>query len=241
MKSAKGMHKNKQLMPLRHEFSRLTGSKSPSTVLRMIDMANHLFTASLQHRAKSPELSRSLNKLPRAKAHGILSTRLDSCFTHGLKSVGFEEEFNKSKRSFTLIELLLTMVILGGIASIVIIKYPSSLQKTRDVQRMNDLKTYQTALEVWAGKNSGIYPTTAPSTPINVTTLCSQLDISSTSCPSDPKGWIYSYETDSAGIKYTISSQMEKEASNYVVCSSGKSGNTTSAPSDGTCPTFVVD
>ena len=36
-----------------------------------------------------------LNKLPRAKAHGILSTRLDSCFIHGLKSVDFTDEFNK--------------------------------------------------------------------------------------------------------------------------------------------------
>ena len=82
-------------MPLEYEFSRLSCSKSPSTVLRMIDMANHLFTASLQYRAMGPDFSRSLNKLPRAKAHGILSTRLDSCFIHGLKSVVFADEFNK--------------------------------------------------------------------------------------------------------------------------------------------------
>jgi HAD superfamily phosphoserine phosphatase-like hydrolase len=37
------------------------------------------------------------NKLPRAKAHGILSTSMDSCFIHGLKSVVFAEKFNKNQ------------------------------------------------------------------------------------------------------------------------------------------------
>ena len=51
--------KSKQLMPKMHEFSRLSGSKS-------------LFTASLQHRAKSPEFSRSLNKILTLLLIGIL-------------------------------------------------------------------------------------------------------------------------------------------------------------------------
>ncbi|EKE14132.1 MAG: hypothetical protein ACD_12C00659G0001, partial [uncultured bacterium] len=36
-----------------------------------------------------------MNKLPQAEDHGILSTRLDSCFIYRLKSVDFASKFNK--------------------------------------------------------------------------------------------------------------------------------------------------
>ena len=40
-------------------------------------------------------IKKIINKTPRAKANGVLSTSTDSCFIHRLKSVVFAEEFNK--------------------------------------------------------------------------------------------------------------------------------------------------
>lgn len=136
---------------------------------------------------------------------------------------------------FTVIEILITLIVIGGIAAIVMINYPSATKKARDVQRMNDLKSYQTALEFWANKNGGVYPTSAP---VDIANLCTDLGMSSSGCPKDPKGGTYSYETDSGGLKYTIYSQQEQTSENYVVCSNGKSGDTATTPSGGVCPTF---
>ena len=141
------------------------------------------------------------------------------------------------KKAFTLIELLITIVMIGGLASIVMIKVPSSVQRARDVQRQNDLKNYQNALELYAMKHNGFYPTSGPQ---SLTNLCPSLGMDTASCKSDPKGGTYYYETNSSGTNFTTWSSMEKTTGSFVVCSGGKNGLAVVTPAAGVCPTFEI-
>lgn len=145
---------------------------------------------------------------------------------------------SRNRRSaFTLIELIITIVILGGLVTIGMIKYPASVQRARDVQRQNDLKNYQNALELYAMKHHGFYPTSGY---IPLPTLCPVLGMDTQSCKNDPKGGTYYYETNSSGTKYTTWSSMEKTANSFVVCSGGMNGLAAVTPAAGVCPTFEV-
>ena len=134
-----------------------------------------------------------------------------------------------------MIELIMVMVIIGVMASMFIINYPASLRKARDVQRQNDLKTYQSALEVYAMKHNGLYPTSGY---IPIPTLCPALGLTDDVCPNDPSSGTYYYQTSTNGTKYTVWSSMENTDENYVVCSSGLTGLAIVTPADGICPTF---
>jgi len=140
---------------------------------------------------------------------------------------------------FTIIELMIAFLIMGVLLTFVAVKYPASLARGRDVKRMNDLKIYQTALESYASKNGLLYPS-ASSGAIDVSSLCTALEIPANDCPTDPKGGIYSYETDSGGSNYTITTSLEKKLP-FVVCSNGKSGYVNSvAATAGVCPNFTT-
>ena len=54
----------------------------------------------------------------------------------------------KDKRAFTLIELLVVIAIIGLLASIVLVSVNNARKKARDAKTMNDLKQFQTALEL---------------------------------------------------------------------------------------------
>lgn len=63
------------------------------------------------------------------------------------------------KRGFTLIELLVVLTIIGILASLVIINVSNARKSGRDAKRVANLKSIQTALEMYAEKNGG-YPVT---------------------------------------------------------------------------------
>lgn len=63
----------------------------------------------------------------------------------------------KTHKAFTLIELLVVIAIIGILASVVVVNVGSSRLKARDGKRKADLKSIQTALELYFDKN-GSYP-----------------------------------------------------------------------------------
>lgn len=65
----------------------------------------------------------------------------------------------KSVKSFTLIELLIVIVIIGILAASLIYKINGIQWRSRDIQRMTDLKQMQTALELYYAENNN-YPET---------------------------------------------------------------------------------
>lgn len=150
------------------------------------------------------------------------------------------EKNNRRKKAFTLIELLLTIAVLGGLVSMIVIKFPSSGRKSRDVQRQSDLKSYQNALELYAMKNKGLYPIMV--SPVAIDGLCTDLNMDTSACKTDPKGGTYFYQSNSTGTNYTAWSDLESSDLNTAVCSSGEAGSVAAdyTGSSGDCPDFVI-
>lgn len=77
------------------------------------------------------------------------------------------QQYYKKIKGFTLIEILITIAIIGSAAGIVmtIINPVAQIQKSRDTRRKSDLRQMQAALELYRNVN-GRYPPTAsyPST-----------------------------------------------------------------------------
>ena len=156
---------------------------------------------------------------------------------------------------FTLVELIMVMGILAVLAGFFITSYPASQRRARDVQRKSDLKQYQTALESFANKNDGLYPSTL-NNPWTLNTLCTALGL--TNCPLDPKDnqnicqgntqCRYYYRSDGSGgptpdaTRYVLYGALEKPKTpgavevNFVVCSSGRTQENTTEPTSSSCP-----
>jgi general secretion pathway protein G len=66
----------------------------------------------------------------------------------------------KKSKGFTLIELLVVVAIIGVLATIVLSSLSEARARARDAKRLADIKTIQTALEVY-NLDNGTYPTTS--------------------------------------------------------------------------------
>lgn len=64
----------------------------------------------------------------------------------------------KKQKGFTLIELLIVIAIIGLLATLAIVSLTSAQKKARDTKRVADVKSIQTALELYYN-NKGAYPT----------------------------------------------------------------------------------
>lgn len=67
---------------------------------------------------------------------------------------------HSSSRGFTLIELLVVIAIIGLLASVVVASLTRARIKGRDTRRVQDLRTIQTAIEMYASDHNH-YPITA--------------------------------------------------------------------------------
>ncbi len=141
-----------------------------------------------------------------------------------------------NNKAFTIMELLIVLGVLSLMAGFVLVTFPAGGRKARDTQRRSDLKQYQTALEVYADKHSGLYPGSVPSS--NLVDVCSSLTISA--CPDDPvAGSNYKYEATTTD--YYLWAQLENTDESgatgyFVVCSNGLTDETTTSPAGANCP-----
>jgi prepilin-type N-terminal cleavage/methylation domain-containing protein len=140
---------------------------------------------------------------------------------------------------FTLIELLVVIAIIGILASLAMVSYTRSQKQARDTRRKSDLRQYQVALENYANQNNGIYP--VKTTPFQAVGFCnSGQALYGLSCPDDPdtnKNYYYLSLND--GSEYALWAQLEAYQTGqfWVVCSRGKSGESTTQPSTSSiCP-----
>lgn len=144
-------------------------------------------------------------------------------------------------KGFTLIELLVVISVIGILASIALVSFGPAQKQARDTQRKSDIRQYQNALETYASKGNGLFP--SRTTAVDLSSLCATLGISG-SCPTDPKAptTIYRYITDGTGSpnnnasKYVLWSSLENAAGYWVICSTGKVGLSATAPSSSNCP-----
>ena len=150
---------------------------------------------------------------------------------------------------FTLIEILISVSIIGLLASLTLVSFGGTQKSARDTQRKSDLKQYAAALENYATQNSSLYPSrTSASGAGLATTVCT--DLALTSCPEDPKNgsdpsFSYKYQSNgsdggaSDGTKFVLWAKIEKSTNYWVFCSDGKVGAKAQSGfsvSGGTCP-----
>lgn len=129
----------------------------------------------------------------------------------------------KSKnKGFTLIELLIVVAIIGLLATLAIVSLTSAQQRARDTKRVADIKSIQTALELYWNENAA-YPIVDvddgnAANGDEVTTwveLGTQMSNFISGIPTDPNhndDIFYQYAMDvSTDNAYYISAQLENE------------------------------
>jgi len=94
-------------------------------------------------------------------------------FTNRRRSKGFTQ-LNRNSRlttgnltGFTFIELGIVVVIIGIVATISIIAFNSVSAKNRDTKRIGDIRSIQTALELYYNRNNGYPATLTPGLPLS--------------------------------------------------------------------------
>jgi len=155
----------------------------------------------------------------------------------------------RNNLGFTMIELLVVIAIIGILASIALISFSASQKQARDSNRKSDIKQYQNALEIFANKYNGIYPSrTDTSGATASTTLCTDLGL--TSCPEDPRNdddatQVYKYQSNGTGAgtvdatQYVLWTKLENSTDYFVACSTGNVGMAAQAGfsvTGGACP-----
>ncbi len=136
------------------------------------------------------------------------------------------------KKGFTLIELMVVVLIIGILASIVIVNVNNSRINARDAKRVQDLDTINSVLQMYADANNGQYPGLAGTGDARVRSigasgawldwpaLASSLTVYIQTLPKDPinnSTYFYGYIGNPSGYKIFAtkmeSTQGQKKAS----------------------------
>lgn len=154
-------------------------------------------------------------------------------------------------RGFTLVELLITITVIGILSTIGFTAFKSSQQQAKDTQRKNDIRQYQLVLENYASSNNSFYPSRTTAGGVSAKdTLCTDLGTLISSCPEDPANsgdetFTYLFQSDGPGagapsaISWVLWAKIERRTNYWVVCSNGESGEkaqTGFSVSGGACP-----
>lgn len=97
-------------------------------------------------------------------------------------------------RGFTLVELLVSIAIIGLLSSIVLASLSTARDKALDAQRMANTRTLKNALQMYANDHNGMFPPD-PVVPESVSALTAALSSYIPRVPDDPHptttGWKY--------------------------------------------------
>ena len=135
---------------------------------------------------------------------------------------------------FTLLELLVSISIIGILAGLALVSFTGSQRQGRNTQRKSDIQQYMAAIETDANGGNGLYPVYLTAT--SLVSVCTS-DLSLSVCPEDPtSGQQYFYISNSGGTKYVIWASIEGTSNYWVACSNGVVGENASLPTSGDCP-----
>lgn len=139
----------------------------------------------------------------------------------------------ESEKGFTLIELLVVIAIVGLLSGIVVTSMNNSRVKSRDSRRKQDIKAFQTAIEMYNTLN-GRYPGNATAILIDSTIIPTTI---MTRVPQDPQYIAgtgagqsgaasgaargYWYVSDATGSSYCVGALLETATSGAVLGCSG--------------------
>jgi len=121
----------------------------------------------------------------------------------------------RKQKGFTLIELLVVIAIIAIISSLVMTVLSGARTRSRDSRRVEDIRSIETAINIYAANNDGVYPVVTPAETINGTTdTLSQTLINTnvmTLIPTDPQHPSNFYQYESNGTTYTITFCLETD------------------------------
>jgi prepilin-type N-terminal cleavage/methylation domain-containing protein len=152
---------------------------------------------------------------------------------------------HRALRAFTLIEILVVVSIIAILAGLVLVSFSTPQKQANDTRRKNDLKQYAALLKEYAANNQGFYPCRTSTASTTGTFCTTDLGLSASDCPVDPKagtspyGYNYIAGTEGGGAncgtngapsasRFVLHARIEAATNtNFVICSNGKSGTTT--------------
>ena len=127
-----------------------------------------------------------------------------------------------NKKGFTLIEIMVSMVIVSILMSLSIVAFSASRKTARDGRRKADLEQIRSALEMYRS-DCHVYPTPASggfATSIVGPASCGSLIYMDT-VPTDPSSSSYSYSYSSTNVnQYTLCAYLENGGSTVSGCGS---------------------
>lgn len=123
------------------------------------------------------------------------------------------EAVHNMKKGFTLLELLITIAIIGLLASISIFALNGSRQQGRDGKRKSDLETIRSALELYKA-DCNVYPGSLPSVGNSITGATAPCSVGATNVylkkvPGDPDGNAYKYTVGAGNKTYALCATLE--------------------------------
>jgi prepilin-type N-terminal cleavage/methylation domain-containing protein len=122
----------------------------------------------------------------------------------------------KTKRAFTLIELMVTVAIIAILTGVAAISYQGVRQRARDAQRSNDLNQLKISLtSYYQAQIPQAYPISTTKVTLNDTT-----DVLATALkpnfvrnialdPLNTGNYVYKYQSNSTGTDYTLFATLE--------------------------------
>lgn len=134
---------------------------------------------------------------------------------------------NKTK-GFTIVELLIVIVVIGILATLVIVTFTGIQQKARDSKRKTDINALDSHMEAFYASN-GYYPTLADLQ--NSTFVSTQLKGLDPSALTDPKGGAIAATTSPSNYGYVAAASSTSTAT----CS-----NTTASSPTNACDSFTL-
>lgn len=122
----------------------------------------------------------------------------------------------KNKKGFTLIELMVSIAIIGILTAIITTNFTSSKAKSRDAKRVSDLAQIQLALSLYFDKFNS-YPEVGPNGNSNAGGVTSggtaPHNVAFTNyiavIPRDPNGTVYPYVVNVSKTDYIIKATLE--------------------------------
>lgn len=137
----------------------------------------------------------------------------------------------KKQKGFTIVELLIVIVVIGILATLVIITFSGIQQKSRNTARQTDVNAIQSAVEAFYAQH-GFYPTLA--------------DLNTAQFRTDHmKGFDAEALKDPKGPTVDIAATTDADQYSYVASGTGCTNTTATTitagePQDNGCTAFVV-
>ena len=149
--------------------------------------------------------------------------------------IPFFQHIKKTRRGFTLLELLVVIGIIAILIGMAAVSYSSAQKKARDAQRKGNLHAIQAAMEEYYSLCNYVYPTIPAGGLTTIATTATQCNNNASTImtvPTDPLGSNYECPTGATcdGTQYTVCSPVVNGTSRLETADC-----TSSTPSGGCC------